>query len=377
MNSSPAYDAVFTFFTSLTTDARTLNLIRTFVNAGYRIAVIAQGTEEDKAKFESENFTFLNIKYSGFNKFSYKWLQYHFSARKYIKSAKADKYFAMDLYSLSLARKLAKKYKARLFYDSREIYSALGPLAGRNIKQNLLSRWEKQLVKHVDDIIVSGELDAGYLKNNLRNDIPYHVIMNLPFYREAIESEYIRKKFNISTDKIILLYQGMLLPGRGIQPIFKALKYLDNAVFVLFGEGYYSDELEKQAAQLGIGDRVIFAGTADYDMLHEITCSADIGLVLIEPISLSYNLALPNKLFEYCMAGIPSLASNLPAMKKIIDNYSIGICIEHNSAPDKIAESIIELYKKKSIFRKNCLDAAKTLNYEIQTNAILKLMEKK
>lgn len=376
MNSSPAYDAVFTFFTSISTDARTLNLARTLVNAGYRIAVIAEGTEEDKQRFESENFSLFIIRKSSFGKFSLKWLSYNRAAKKMMRYAKAANYFAMDLYSLSLAKKLAKKYDGRLFYDSREIYSALGPLAGRNIKQKILSRMEMSLVKYVDDIIVSGELDAEYLKKNLRSDIPYHLVMNLPAYKEPVESAYIRTKFNIPDDKIILLYQGMLLPGRGILPVFHALKYLEDAVFVLYGEGFYKDELIRQAAQLSISDRVFFAGIVDYDSLHEISCSADIGIVFIEPISLSYRLALPNKLFEYCMAGLPSLASNLPAMEKIIERFSTGICIEHDSSPEKIAAGIKELNEKKSFFRQNCLRAASVLNYENQKESILKLMER-
>jgi len=49
-----------------------------------------------------------------------------------------------------------------------------------------------------------------------------------------------------------------------------------------------------------------------------VTASVDIGVSLIENLSTSYYYALPNKLFEYIMADVPVVVSNLPQMKKLL-----------------------------------------------------------
>ncbi|MDX1700370.1 MAG: hypothetical protein R3250_07115, partial [Melioribacteraceae bacterium] len=102
---------------------------------------------------------------------------------------------------------------------------------------------------------------------------------------------------------------------------------------------------------------------------------ADLGLALIENISISYYYALPNKLFEYIMAGVPVLSSNLPQMKIIIDTYGVG----RYADPENKGE-IISLLKEMlndtdllKTYKSNCNVAAKELNWE---NEFIKFQEK-
>jgi glycosyltransferase involved in cell wall biosynthesis len=72
----------------------------------------------------------------------------------------------------------------------------------------------------------------------------------------------------------------------------------------------------------------------------EYIASADVG-VLICPKNASLNVyySLPNKFFEYLLAGIPVVASDFPEMRKIIRKYDVGCVVDpHN--PRGIAEGI-------------------------------------
>jgi glycosyltransferase involved in cell wall biosynthesis len=51
---------------------------------------------------------------------------------------------------------------------------------------------------------------------------------------------------------------------------------------------------------------------------------ADVGLVLIQPTSLSHRMSLPNKLFEYVAAGMPLIATDLPVMGPLVRDEGIG-----------------------------------------------------
>lgn len=54
------------------------------------------------------------------------------------------------------------------------------------------------------------------------------------------------------------------------------------------------------------------------------TSGADVGLSVIENMSLSYYYCLPNKLFEYLHSGLPVIVSNFPDMSTIINQFDCG-----------------------------------------------------
>jgi glycosyltransferase involved in cell wall biosynthesis len=60
---------------------------------------------------------------------------------------------------------------------------------------------------------------------------------------------------------------------------------------------------------------------------------------LIEPSCLSYELTLPNKLFEYVAAGLPVLASDLPVMGDFVQRYGVGLLTDA-ADPNDIADKL-------------------------------------
>lgn len=258
--------------------------------------------------------------------------------------------FASDLYSLPIAARYKSRISSspKLIYDSREIYSSLGSLSGRPLAQKIISLIEKKYVKQVDTVLASGQRDIDFIRNSFPKSIDYHVLLNLPPYKKIEVSNYLRDRFNISADKRIALYQGAVSRGRGLEKSIEAFSKQDKWSLCIVGGGPELSGYKKLARGF---EYIHFTGLVPYSELHSITCSADIGLSLIEPISLSYKYALPNKLFEYFMAGLPVLATNMPPIEEVIKEAGGGLLIYGELTAAKIL-SKLEEFEEKPIFAK-------------------------
>ena len=368
------YDICFVCFENPKNDARLLNMARVFVKNGKKICIVASGEKGDCKQFAAEKIDFFPIKLKSGVRYWKKWLKYNTLIKTYCKKVTAPIVISNDFYSLFSAKKLAEKFKAKLIYDSREIYSQLGTLQVNPIKQRIFTKLEMYLIKFVDRIIVSGDLDAAYLKKHFGRRIPYSTIMNLPPYSNITRNNKLRSFYGIPDNKIILLYQGVLLNGRGLLPAVRALSFTEDIYLCIIGDGNFKSRIVNEAESLKVSKRVIFTGKLDYDLLPEWTASADVGLCFIEPITISYKLALPNKLFEYIMAKVPVIASDLPAMKDIVNRYAVGKVLSSESSPEKLALAVKSIYADREKLIANCETSAAELNYESQENIIMSIL---
>lgn len=358
------YDIVAVAFSRPSLDARLINILR---GIGGRKSVCVFGLD-DKDFFGMSKE--LNCKYIPaevcLGKKNQRMLGRLVEFGKFVKQyrnyIKADIVLAADFYSLPTATGF-KTDDNLLLYDSREIYSGLGSLHNAPIKQFALTRVEKHYIKRVDEVIVSASPDAEYLKKHFKHNLPYHVLMNVPPERKPVESEYIRKEFKIVPESRVILYQGALINGRGIYKTVEATKKIDNAVAVIFGVGPEEDNLRKKIEDENLYGKIILGGSVPYDKLHEVTCSADLGIAFFEPVSKSYELALPNKLFEYISAGIPVLASNLPAIAEVFKEYKIGSLLPSDTDIDTFATEIEKLLNNKDSYKAELKRAAERYNY--------------
>ena len=112
----------------------------------------------------------------------------------------------------------------------------------------------------------------------------------------------------------------------------------------IVGSGEAEDYYKEYVKASFLENKIYFIGEFPYIDLLQITASADVGLALISSNSISYKYALPNKLFEYAICGVPCLSHNIPNMKKYISKYQLGLCVD-NSTTNQI-EGINFLLKK-------------------------------
>lgn len=344
---------------------------------GHEITFVNTG-DSGTVKILSElGFNCVNIAVDLRRKLRYIWLDYQREVINKMKGDKFDIIIASDIYSLGAASNLTKRMKSMLIYDSREIYSALGSLHGKDIQQYFITLNEKMNLKRVHKIIVSGDLDSDYLKQNLTDKLPYYTIMNLPYFRPKVESNLVRQKFNLKPNVRIVIYQGMLMKGRGLLNAIQAVSKIPDTAICIMGIGNYRHEIQRFIDSHKFNNIAFIAEPVPYAELHNWTCSADTGILLFEPVSKSYKLALPNKLFEYCMAGIPSVATDLPAIRKIVQNDKIALLVNENLDIDSISGAIHNTFEPefRKEFKANLLSYATKYSYETQFDVINEIFE--
>ena len=318
-------------------DARTLNLARALSAAGLRVAIHASCSGGVKTTQGAAGEPVVIPWNDPGGRAIRRWWSLRSSARSL--DVRARLVIAMDLFALEAARIVAGRCGAPLLYDMREFYFALGPLEGRGLRQRMLAWHERRMLRSVGRVIVSGPLDAAVVQERFALSLPPVVLFNTPPYSDPVDSE-LRARCGVTDGEILVLYQGVIHKGRGLAPMFTAMSIDPRLHLAVIGDGPAEAMLRQAARELGVESRVHWLGSVAYDDLHALTCGADIGLCLIEPLSMSYEYALPNKLFEYMMARIPVLATDLPALRAHIADYPVGVLIDRTLRPDDISAAI-------------------------------------
>lgn len=299
-----------------------------------------------------------------------------------------DIVWANDLPTLLPAQKLSKQLNAKLIYDSHEIYvETINQffINGTNTLKNLIFKFlirvmkihgtyiERRLLKTVDLMFTVNESLKAYFKAkyNFEN---IKVLMNLPKIADNINDLAFdfKKHFNWSKDTVVILYQGALNHGRGLELLIKSMIHLDESYcLVIMGKGGLKPNLLKLTKELNLSSRVSFIDAVSLSELEKYTKGADLGMNLLEPFNLSKKLASPNKLFEYIHAGIPVVASDTVENKKVFDKFRIGEICENQ--PDDVAEKIKTVARNKSVYLDILKLAKNEYSWDIQEDMLLKL----
>jgi len=253
--------------------------------------------------------------------------------------AEVDLIFANDLDTLPAAFLAAKLRNKRLIYDTHEYYTETPELVHRPITQAIWRTIENFIFPRLTDIITVNESIAKLYGDKFNKKI--HVCRNIPLSINP-KCQIKKEDLGISTDKKIILYQGSLNVGRGLEWILEAMPLIENAILLIIGEGDIRHKLEQLTKKLGVEGKVIFAGKVDCKNLTEYTRLADIGLCLLEKKGLSYYYSLPNRVFDYINAGVPILATDFPEITKIVETHKTGMLINHYE-PEYLTKVITEM----------------------------------
>jgi glycosyltransferase involved in cell wall biosynthesis len=295
-------------------------------------------------------------------------MEYYIKAFKLALKNKPDLLHCNDEIPLPLAVFVSLFTKSKIIYDAHELESEKNGLS--NFKKKIILKVEKMFWGKIDGLIVVSPSIKKWYEEKFPN-IPTRIVLNAPVFNKlkTKNDKYFHNKYKLKDNDIVFLYIGAFLPGRGLELVAQEIGIMKDCHIVYLGYGSEKNkllELSKKYNNIHIHDAV------EHQQVVTLAQSADVGLCLIENISLSDYYCLPNKLFEYIFSKIPILASNFPDIRDVLSNYNIGVCVDLDPISIKSGvELIIKDYKK---YKKNLeiLDFS-SLGWNSQANNIIEL----
>ena len=341
----------------LFTDNRVHKVANSLHSFGFEIQLI--GIKKPKIEYKDK------FKTSRFSLFFKKGILFYaeYNIRLFFKLffVKYNVILSNDLDTLLASYLSAKLHLKQIVYDSHELFTEVPELANRKFKQRVWFSLQSCVLSKIQysyTVCKSlARLYSSMYKINMR------VVRNIPI--ENIQTNNYEMPEN--DKRKIILYQGALNVGRGLEHLIDSMKFADeNFVLYIAGTGDLEKELRNRVKEAKLENKIVFTGRLPYPTLLGLTSKAFIGLSIEENTGKNYYYALPNKLFDYIRCGVPVLCSEFPEMSAIIKKYEIGTFIK-NHKPEHIAEKLNSILQNKSqyeVWKKNLISASGDLKWE-------------
>lgn len=262
-----------------------------------------------------------------------------------------------------------KNNSKKILCDLREFY----PLEYENsfLFRLLESKFKidicKKYLKKCDKLItVSTGLINGYQKYF---NLTPKLLMSTPNYFE------ISVKVNDGKN-IKMVHHGAANIDRKLENMIEMFKYLDDRFyldFYLVGNQKYINKLKEISKPYS---KIRFLEPVPFNDIIPTMNQYDIGLYLLEPTGFNTEYALPNKFFEYIQARLMLAIGPSYDMKKIVEQYNLGI-VSKNFDSKELAIELNKLsYEDILIYKENSNIASKELCYENESKKLTAILDK-
>lgn len=293
---------------------------------------------------------------------------------KYGLKKKYDIYHSNDLNTLPQGITCAKILRRKkLVYDSHEVQTSR---TGYN--SPIYGIMEKLYIKFTDVMIAENHTRAKYTEDLYK--LYPQVVHNYPFVvkPELSQSVDLHQQLNIPSHEPILLYQGGVQVGRGLDKLVEAVPLFKRGVLVFIGDGRIKPQLQKMVEEQGLEDRVKFLAKVPVEDLMHYTKNAYLGFQVLNNICFNHYSASSNKLFEYMMSAVPVIACSFPEIQKVVETEEVGVCVDSHD-PASIAEGVNYLLdhpEERERMSRNCYQAREKYNWNNEKEIFIDIYKK-
>jgi glycosyltransferase involved in cell wall biosynthesis len=351
---------LFTVTNDLNYDQRMIRICGTLAEAGHEVTLVGR-EKSDSKPLNEQAFTQIRLK-CWFEKGKLFYLEYNLRLLIFLLRQKFDVLTAIDLDTLAPVWMACRIKGKKCIYDAHEYFSEVPEVLHRPLTKWVWEAVARYFIPKVDAAYTVGPALAAELSQ--RYGIEFGVVRNVPF----------RRQLDLKPQQPpVILYQGMLNEGRGLEAAITAMQWVHGAQLWLAGEGDLSQKLRQLSSDLGLEHKVLFLGYCAPADLPALTAQASIGLNLLENRGKNYYLSLANKAFDYIQAGIPSLHMRFPEYIALQSEYAT-FCLLDGLDPERLSQTINHLLNDAEWYERvqeNCRRAGEELCWEKEKEALL------
>lgn len=243
-------------------------------------------------------------------------------------SEKPDIYHCHEPDALAIGLTLKLFLRKRVVYDIHEHWPSEIPfdigIGQKSLLNSVLTSYlsviELLLARYSDKIIVVSEsVGERFILQNPAIIPNYPIIDNNTYYEESTHDP-----------NALMCVAGQMHAFHGITECIEAMIQLlpTNPQLVLFLIGNIREDLHEVLSRPEIKENVRICGFLPYNQLHKMLIEGGVGLLVFQPYYYNIKIGLPNKLFDYMLAGLPVIASNFPEIRKIVSDARCGLLID-------------------------------------------------
>ena len=260
--------------------------------------------------------------------------KFYWEVRKMNSSKKADLVFASSsrLFTAFLGYKIAKKSKAPLFLDIRDIFvdtmsDVLKPSVFKPIIISFLKHIENKTFNYANHINLISEGFKEYF-SKFKNK-------SFSFFSNGIDNEFLKNDNSLNQIKNgntkLIIYAGNIGEGQGLDKIVPqaAKKLGNNFTFLIYGDGGAKNKLQKEIDNLKV-ENVILKDPVSRFELKSIYNTADYLFLHLNDYS-ALKKVLPSKIFELAtypktiIAGVSGYSAGF-IKKEVPNSYVFNPC---------------------------------------------------
>lgn len=267
---------------------------------------------------------------------------------------------------------VSKLKRIPLIFDAHELFPELPEVVNRPRIKEFWQGLEDSIFPQLQHAYTVCQSIAEYYLE--RYGLQMGVVRNIPLREsghEPISPIPLHRK-----EAHILLYQGAVNIGRGVDWLIEAMPFLPDCCLVICGEGDCSQAMHELAARSEAHERIVFTGRIPQEELKRYTIQADVGFVLLEHMGLSYYYALPNRIFDYMRVGVPVLATRFPEIARVVEEAESGTLLTHYE-PEYLAQQIHLLLAQweSPERRKQLKETARQYSWEEEEKVLLSIVQ--
>lgn len=278
------------------------------------------------------------------------------------------------------ARRLARKLKARLVFEVRDIWpltlQELGGLSEYN-PLILAMRWIERVAYRDSDAVISNlpnAIEHMAQKGLCRSKFTW-ITNGICLNEMGRQEEYSAKSLEgFSRGRFTIGYVGTLGLANSLHFLINAIASLKNEInisLVLVGAGGEQGALKGLVDKLGLNKSVLFLGAIPKQQVQSVMAHFDVCYIGWQNLALYRYGVSPNKLPEYLFSGVP-IVNSYSGFFDVVADAGAGLSAKAEDS-DSIANAIKKLYFMGAEKRQALGDSGKRYALEHLTYAALSL----